>query len=70
MREIIRDPGDSNRRPSVVESDGLVGRVILEIDGQLHRLGPDEARRIARALLQAASIVDRRPVEGPTEDDD
>jgi hypothetical protein len=59
MRKTI--PPDVATRPAfVVEADEASIHVTLEADGQPHRFGPDEARQIGRALLQAASVVDPR----------
>ncbi len=59
MRKTI--PPDAATRPAfVVEADEASIHVTLEADGQPHRFGPDEARQIGRALLQAASVVDPR----------
>ncbi len=57
MRKTI--PPDAATRPAfVVEADEASIHVTLEADGQPHRFGPDEARQIGRALLQAASVVE------------
>ncbi len=58
MHKIIPDRGAANRPPFVVVGDPTTGVVILEADRRQHWIGPDEARRIGRALLQAASIVE------------
>lgn len=58
MRKTI--PPDAATRPAfVAEADEASLHVTLEADGHLHRFGPDEARRIARAKLQAARPSDR-----------
>ncbi len=59
MRETIPDRGAAKRPPFVVVGDEATGVVILEADRRRHWIGPDEARRIAKALLQAASVVER-----------
>ncbi len=59
MRETIPDRGAANRPPFVVVGDEATGVVILEADGRRHWIGPDEARRIAHALLRAADLVGR-----------
>ncbi len=59
MRKTIPDRGASNRPPYVDMSDETIGVVILEADRRRHWIGPDEARHIADALLQAAARVER-----------
>ncbi len=57
MRKVI-PASDPDRPPFVVASDEVAGSIVFEADGQAVRIGPDEARRIGRALIQAASLVE------------
>ena len=73
MRQIIADAGAIARRPFVVESDEGARSIILEAGGRSLRIGVDEARRIAQALLYAVGLVDQAAlesaevIEGPDE---
>ncbi len=59
MRKTIPPDAAPDRPPFVVEADGRSGLVMLEADGHPAWFTPAEARRIARALFQAASVVER-----------
>ncbi len=63
MRKVILHPSDPDRRPVVVTSDEDTDSIILESDGRSPRIGVDEARRIAQALLYAVGLVDRAALE-------
>jgi hypothetical protein len=70
MQKIIADTVALDHRPFVVTPDEGANSIILQAAGHALRIGPDEARRLARALLQAASIVERAAQgedEGPDE---
>ncbi len=63
MRKVILHPSDPGRPPFVVTSDEDAGSIILEADGRSLRIGVDEARRIAQALLYAVGLVDQAALE-------
>ena len=63
MRKVILHPSDPDRRPCVVTSDEDTDSIILEVDGHSLRIGLDEARRIAQAMLFAVGLVDRAALE-------
>ena len=72
MRQIIADAGAFARRPFVVESDEGANSIILQAGGHAVRIGPEEARRVAEAMLQAASVVEHaaRVASGEVDDVD
>ncbi len=74
MREIIPNPARPGCPGYAVEANEGDGEVLLDADGLLHWFVPDSARRIARALLQAASIAEgvakARDGGGSASDDD
>jgi hypothetical protein len=73
MRKVILHPSDPDRPPFVITSDEGANSIILEADGRSLRIGVDEARRIAQALLYAVGLVDQAAlesaevIEGPDE---
>ena len=70
MRTIIDDPSTSGRRPFVVTSDEGADSIILEAHGHAIRIGADEACRLADAIAQAATVVERTPSAAVDPDDE
>ena len=65
MRQIIPPVRDPSCRGYAVEPDDAGRWVVLEGDGVVHWFGPEEARRIGRALLRAAGVIGPPPGDGP-----
>ena len=72
MRQIIADPVALGHRPLVVTSDEGARSIILEASGHAVRIGPEEAKQLAWALVHAVGLVEQaeRPASGEADEAD
>jgi hypothetical protein len=67
MRKKISNPGALTSRP-FVEADDQFRVVAFEADGRTHRIPPDIARQIGRAMILAASLAETLGQPGEVDD--